>query len=84
MTSVIESIALHSGLVSCELSRALLRARRVGGSLVLRIPKEVVEEEGIREGDLVEIEVSKARNDWFGTFPNLKRFSREEELDAHV
>ena len=50
----------------------------------MRIPKEVVEEEGIREGDLVEIEVSKARNDWFGTFPNLKRFSREEELDAHV
>ncbi len=62
----------------------MVRARRVGGSIVVRIPKEIVEQGGIREGELVEVEVSKPRDDWFGTFPVLKRFSREEELDARA
>lgn len=50
----------------------------------MRIPKEVVEQEGIMEGELVEVEVSKPRDDWYGAFPVLKRFSRDEELDSHA
>ena len=62
--------------------KALVRARKVGGSIVVSIPKEVVQEEGITEGELVELDVHKATKDWFGAFPKLRPFSREEELDS--
>jgi antitoxin component of MazEF toxin-antitoxin module len=65
------------------MSRATVRVRRVGGSIVARIPKELVDELGIDEGELVELEVRKVRRDWFGAFKGLKGFSREEELDVH-
>ena len=64
------------------MAKALVKTRKIGGSIVVRIPKELVEHEGIREGELVELEVQRARKDWFGAFPTLKPFSREEELDA--
>ena len=63
--------------------KALVKTRKIGGSIVARIPKELVEQEGIREGELVELEVRKARRDWFGAFPKLRHFSKEEELDTH-
>ena len=63
--------------------KALVKTRKIGGSIVARIPKELVEQEGIREGELVELEVRKARRDWFGAFPALRPFSKEEELDTH-
>jgi antitoxin component of MazEF toxin-antitoxin module len=65
------------------MSKTLVKTRRVGGSIVVRIPKVLVEEEDIHAGELVELEVKKARKDWFGAFPNLKPFSRAEELDTH-
>lgn len=64
------------------MASAVVKTRRVGGSIVVRIPKDVVEQEGIREGELVELQVKKARKDWFGAFPGLSAFSREEELDS--
>jgi len=64
-------------------TKALVKARKVGGSLVVSIPKEVTEQEGIREGELVEIDVHKARKDWFGSLKGVGRFSKEDELDAH-
>jgi bifunctional DNA-binding transcriptional regulator/antitoxin component of YhaV-PrlF toxin-antitoxin module len=51
--------------------------------MVVRIPKDVTEKEGVAEGEFVEIDVRKVKEDWFGAFPALKRFSRGEELDAH-
>ncbi len=65
------------------MAKALVKTRRVGGSIVVSIPKEAVEQEGIREGELVEIDVHKARKDWYGILEGLKGFSREEELDTH-
>lgn len=65
------------------MTKTVVKTRKVGGSIMVRIPKDVVEQENIREGELVELEVRKARKDWFGAFPRLKPFSREEELDSH-
>ena len=65
------------------MTSAVVKTRKVGGSIVVRIPKDVVEQEGIREGELVELEVRKARKDWFGAFSELRPFSRDEELDSH-
>ena len=66
------------------MSRALVRTRKIGGSIVVRIPKEIADHEQIREGELVEVEVRKTKDNWFGAFRELKAFSRDEELDPHA
>ncbi len=65
------------------MAKAIVRSRKVGGSIVVRIPKEVAEQEGIGEGELVEVEVRKARKDFYGALKGIGRFSREDELDTH-
>ncbi len=65
------------------MAKTVVKARKVGGSIMVRIPKELVEQEDFREGELLELEVKKAKRDWYGSFPALKSFSRNEELDAH-
>jgi len=64
-------------------TKALVKSRKVRGSIVVSIPKEVTDQEGIREGELVEIDVRKARKDWFGSLKGVGKFSKEDELDAH-
>lgn len=64
------------------MSRTVVRTRRIGGSIVVRIPKDVAEREGIVEDEFVEIDVRKAKGEWFGAFPTLKKFTRAEELDV--
>ncbi len=70
-------------VVTHHMAKALVKTRRIGGSIMVRIPKELVEQEDIREGELLELEVRKAEKDWFATLPRLKPFTREEELDSH-
>jgi antitoxin component of MazEF toxin-antitoxin module len=65
------------------MARAIVRSRKIGGSIVVRIPKEATEQEGIREGELVEVEVRKARKDFYGALKGVGKFSREDELDSH-
>lgn len=50
---------------------------------MVSIPKKVAEHEGIQEGELVEIDVRKARKDWFGAFKGIGPFTRDDELDTH-
>jgi len=44
--------------------------RRVGGSLVVTIPDEVAQEQRLRPGELVDIEVRKAKKSFFGIHIN--------------
>ncbi len=43
-----------------SLTKALVRSRKAWGSIVVSIPKKVNEHEGIREGELIEIDVRKS------------------------
>ena len=61
----------------------IVRARKLGGSLVVRIPKEMAKDKGIVEGEALRIEVRKVRKDWFGAFKGLTPFTKEDELDEH-
>lgn len=65
------------------MKRAVVRAKRVGGSIMVRIPKEVVEQEDIHEGEMVEVEVRKTKKSWFGSTPGIGPFTHEDELDTH-
>jgi antitoxin component of MazEF toxin-antitoxin module len=62
---------------------ATVRARSLGGSLAVTIPKEVVREEAIVAGELIIIDVRKQKKDWFGSFAGLRSFTKEDELASH-
>jgi bifunctional DNA-binding transcriptional regulator/antitoxin component of YhaV-PrlF toxin-antitoxin module len=62
---------------------ALVKTRRVGGSLVVTLPKEVTESKGIKEGEIVEITVKKLRVDGFGALRGIGPFTADDELKAH-
>jgi len=61
----------------------MTKTRKVGGSLVVTIPKKVVDSQKIKEGEIVEITVKKVRKDGFGILKGMKSFTAEDELDTH-
>lgn len=65
------------------MTTAMQYVRKVGGSLMVTIPREVAELEGISSGEIVEIEIHKVKKDWFGAFPQLHSLKKEEKLDLH-
>jgi len=65
------------------MARTVVKTRRIGGSLMVTIPREVVEQEDIREGELLEVEVRKARRSFFGITPGIGPFTREDEMTDH-
>ncbi len=63
--------------------KAYVRTRAVGGSLIVTIPKEIVREETLRPGELIEIDVEKVKKDWFGALKGIGKFTKEDELKTH-
>ncbi len=61
----------------------LTKTRKVGGSLVVTLPKELVETQRIKENEVVEITVKKCRRDGFGILKGVGPFTVEDELNAH-
>jgi len=62
---------------------SLVKVRRVGGSLVVTVPKEIVESEGIKEGELVLLDIKKAKKSWFGVAVGIGSFRPADELKSH-
>jgi len=62
---------------------SLVKTRRVGGSLVITLPKELTESKGIEEGEIVEITVRKLRVDGFGALRGIGPFTVEDELKTN-
>ena len=64
------------------MAKCLTRTRRIGGSLVVTLPKELVETQKIKENEFLEINVKKCRKKGFGTLKGMKPFTVEDELKA--
>ncbi len=64
--------------------KSLSKTRVVGGSLVVTIPAVIVQDEGLREGELVEVEVRKIKKDFFGVLKGVGPFRREDELKGQL
>ncbi len=63
--------------------KSLAKTRKVGGSLVVTLPKALVESQKIREGEVLEIAVRKCRKEGFGALKGIEPFTVEDELAAH-
>ena len=61
----------------------LAKTRKVGGSLVVTLPKELVESKKIKEGEIIEITVKKVKKDGFGVLKGLTPFTAKDELTTH-
>ena len=57
----------------------IARTRRIGGSLVITIPAEVIKEQQIDENEIIEIKVRKRRIDGFGMLKGIGSYKREED-----
>lgn len=64
--------------------RCLTKTRKVGGSLVVTLPKELVETQKIKENQYVEITVKKCRKNGFGIFKGMAPFTVEDELKGQL
>lgn len=62
---------------------SLAKTRKIGGSIVVTLPKELVESKKIKEGEIIEITVKKVKKDGFGILKGLTPFTAEDELTAH-
>ncbi len=63
--------------------RMLSKTKKIGGSIMVRIPKDLAEAEGITENQTVEIEVRKARISGFGILKGMGSFTKKDELNTH-
>ncbi|MBI3050850.1 AbrB/MazE/SpoVT family DNA-binding domain-containing protein [Candidatus Woesearchaeota archaeon] len=52
---------------------------------MVTIPKEVVQHEGIREGEILEIEVAKpkSKKSYLGALKGIGPFTKEDRWDVH-
>ena len=57
---------------------ALTKLRKVGGSVMARIPKEVLEYESLHPGETVRIEVKKVKMSGFGICKGMKPVTSKE------
>ena len=64
--------------------QCLAKTRKVGGSIVVTIPKEVVDLQQIKENEYIEITVKKCRKDGFGILKGMAPFTIEDELKSSL
>ena len=62
----------------------LVKTRKVGGSIVITLPKELVETQNIKENQCVEIAVKKCWKNGFGMFKGMSQFTAEDELKGQL
>ncbi|MBI2573743.1 AbrB/MazE/SpoVT family DNA-binding domain-containing protein [Candidatus Woesearchaeota archaeon] len=60
------------------------KTRKIGGSLMVTIPREIVEEEGLVENQTVKIEIRKLAKSGFGLCKGMGSFSKESKLRGQL
>ena len=64
--------------------KTLARTRKIGGSLVVTIPKELATEEQLEENEIVEISVKKPRKNYFGALKGIGSFTKEDKAKGQL
>jgi antitoxin component of MazEF toxin-antitoxin module len=55
------------------------KTTKIGGSVMVRIPKDIIELEQIKPGEMVKLNIQKFKKSWFGAFPKLTDFNKKED-----
>ncbi len=61
--------------------KSLSRIRSIGGSLVVTIPKEIVKEKSLKEGELIELEIEKSKQNFLGALRGIGSFTRQDRME---
>lgn len=64
--------------------QVLTKLRKVGGSVMARIPKEVLEQESLHPGETVKLEIKKLKVSGFGIFKGMRSFTKEDEFKGQL
>jgi len=64
------------------LAKCLAKTRKIGSSIVITLPKELVETQKIKENEYVEISVRKCPKNGFGALRGMRPFTEADELKA--
>lgn len=67
-----------------NMSKGVAQVRAVGGSLIVTIPRKVVEKEGLHAGEWVKLDVKKVKKDYFGCLPGVGSFTKEDEFKGQL
>jgi len=62
----------------------LAKTRRIGGSLVITIPANLVKEENIQENELIEMSVKKKKKSYLGALKGICKFTREDKAKGQL
>jgi hypothetical protein len=62
----------------------LSRTRRLGGSLIVALPRALVEKEGLQVDQIVLIDVKKVKKSGFGIMRGLPSFSADTKLRGQL
>lgn len=62
----------------------LAKPRKIGGSLVITIPSNIVKSEQIDETQFLEVSVKKKRTSYFGALKGIGHFTEEDELKGQL
>ena len=63
---------------------AFTKTRKIGGSLVVTIPKVIVEQQGLLENLTVKIQVQRVKKSGFGICKGLPSFTKEDRYKAQM
>ena len=59
--------------------KSIAKARKIGGSIVITIPSNIIKTEQIEEGEWLEIDVKKHKKSYFGALKGIGSYNREED-----
>ena len=65
------------------MAETIQRAKKIGNSLMVRIPEDIVKIEHILPGEMIRVKIQKVRKDWFGAFKGIKPYNKETDR-AHL
>lgn len=67
-----------------EEETAIVKTRKIGGSLVVTIPIEIAKIKQLEENQLVEIKIKKKKIDGFGILKGIGSFTRKDRMEDRV
>jgi antitoxin component of MazEF toxin-antitoxin module len=64
--------------------RSLVKTRKIGGSIVVTIPSNIVQNEQIGENEFVELEIRKAKKNYFGALRGIGKFTEKDRMEDRI